>query len=174
MLEEYPDYRVFWSTAQLRGSCVFEIFPGDFAGEVTWGNRGSAYIQDVAFEPFIEILRAIAPHFDWNGETGLDRRASVRLIGRLEVLADSINRARKVSDLHAAFGNRRLRIEEGAALVCRARLRTMIPDLHYLAQTAIDRRTGLCCWDCDMECDGTGAFRFSRATVLGSQIDSAS
>jgi len=50
----------------------------------------------------------------------------------------------------------------------------MIADLRYLAQTAIDRRTGLCCWDCDMECDGTGAFRFSRATVLGSQIDSAS
>jgi hypothetical protein len=141
--EDYPEYRVFWSRSDFRGSDVFEIFPGDFSGETRWQNAGSAYVREEAFVPFNEIIRGIAPRFDWYGETRLGRRASLRLIKRLEVLARAVDRARTVADLHAAFGNERLWVDETNVLVRRAQLLKMIADFQLLAQTSVNKRTGL-------------------------------
>ena len=58
-----------------------------------------------AFEPFNEIVRAVAPRFDWYEATRLGRRASLRLLKRIEVLAGAVDRSRAAADLHAAFGN---------------------------------------------------------------------
>jgi hypothetical protein len=63
----------------------------------------------------------------------------LQLIKRLEVLADAIDRACSVADLHAAFGNQRPRVDETNW----AQLLRMIADLQHLARTSIDKRTGL-------------------------------
>jgi hypothetical protein len=141
--DDYPQYRVFWSRSEFQGRDVFEIFPGDFSGEIRWWNPGSAHVREEAFEPFNEIVLAIAPRFDWYGATRLGRRASLRLIRRLEVLAGAVDRVRTAAHLHAAFGNQRLCVDEPNVLVRRAQLLKMIADLQLLTQTSINKRTGL-------------------------------
>ena len=138
----YPEYCVFWSRSEFRGSDVFEIFPGDFSGEITWQNAGSGYVREEAFAPFNELLLAVAPRFDWYGATRLGRRASLRLIKRLEVLAAAVDSARTAADLHAAFGNRRLWVDQTNVLVRRVQLLKMIADLQLLARTSISKQTG--------------------------------
>ena len=73
--QDYPEYRVFWSRSEFRGSDVLEIFQGDFSDETRWQNAGSGYVREDAFVPFNEIIRRIAPRFDWYGKTRLGRRA---------------------------------------------------------------------------------------------------
>lgn len=141
--DDYPEYRVFWSRSEFQGSDVFEIFPGDFSGEVRWRNPGSTYVREEAFAPFNELVRAVAPRFDWYGATRRGRRASLRLIKRLDDLARAVDRARRVADLHAAFGNERLWVDETNVLVRRTQLLKMIADLQLLARTSINKRTGL-------------------------------
>lgn len=45
---KFPDYRVYRHREEFSGTDVFELFPGDFSGEVHWWNPGSVYVREEA------------------------------------------------------------------------------------------------------------------------------
>jgi hypothetical protein len=140
-LPEYPEYRVYTKREDFVGSDVFELFPGEFDGDIRLWNPGSVYVREDVFEPFAGILRKIEPEFDWYGETRLCGPQIAVFADELDWMTESILTAHSPSEVKAIGRS----FDVGAAdfLRCKSRLARMTVDLSQVATIALRRETSL-------------------------------
>lgn len=138
---EYPEYRVYAKRGDFVGSDVFELFPGEFDGDVQWWNPCSVYIREDVFGPFAGILRKIEPNFDWYGENRLLGSKVVLFADALDRMTESILAAHTPSELEAV--GRSFGIGVADFLRYKSRLSRMTADLSYVVTVALRRDTSL-------------------------------
>lgn len=134
-------YRIFKSRVEFTGSDVFELFPGDFAGEVKWWNEGSRYIREDGFEPFNELVLGVAPDFDWYGETRIAGAQLKVLLGGLEAFGRGLRESRSAADPQRLSW--RISVDDESFKLVRPQLIRTVEDIAAVVWEALSRRRSL-------------------------------
>ncbi len=140
MDNSYPEYRVYTSRSQFRGTDVFE-FPGEFGEHITWYNEQSIYVRKEGFVPFQRSMLTVAPRFDRYGETRLNLRQTNHWLRLLDHSANAIAAA------HSAEGllrmDNRILVDPENFIIRKAQLLRMVAGLAAVAENALRKRSSL-------------------------------
>ena len=140
-LSEYPEYRVYTKREDFVGSDVFELFPGEFDGDIRWWNPGSVYVREDVFESFAGVLLKIEPEFNWYGENRFCRQQIAVLADELDRVTESILAAHSLSEMKDMGQSFDIGVVD--FLRHKSQLARMTADLSHVARGALRRDASL-------------------------------
>lgn len=89
--------RLIRNRAELRGTCYFELLPGEYSGKC-W-NDGSVFLAEDVFALLEPVIARHEPRFDHYSFVGIAAHTWERIITDLEQLADRAEAASNVGDI---------------------------------------------------------------------------
>lgn len=141
MDNSYPEYRVYTSRSQFRGTDVFEFYPGEFGERITWYNEASVYVREEGFVPFQRMLLTAAPRFEWYGETRLNLQQAKHWLKLLDRAANAITAAGSADNLLAV--DDRIRVTPENFTIRKAQLTRTVLQLSGVVERAVR-------WQCSL------------------------
>ena len=142
--DDWWEYYVFTSRDQFNGSVVYELYPGDFEGDIKWWNDGSVYIPEEGFDPFVAVLQAVVPEIDFYGETRIVHPQLVSLLSELTKLRQALADTLTPDDLKRAMSGRYVRVNDRNFIGQKEKIKNMAEALQEVVRRANDE--GGCLW----------------------------
>jgi hypothetical protein len=152
--EEWPPYRFYTSVKEHGGSCVFDLWAGEFtaaeAAEITpeyipaiGSKPGVVFINEDAFKAFLPVLRNVLPDFDWYGGNRFTPDQCRDLLVQLKSLHSGIEAARSLEEMKKLCGGH-LYIDGWQFGNLKEKLTALITDFILLVQGAAE--SGVSLW----------------------------